>query len=75
MLTNFYHFFWFYFTQTPLFVAAKHGFLKCVRLLLGHKCDLFTHVRIEGRDVYAWDIALKHGNDDVVKYLNGCVGK
>ena len=60
--------------QTPLIIAAKNGHLKCVKVLLAHKCDLYSTVIRNGREMYSWDIASENNHAAVAKYLKGCVG-
>ena len=61
--------------QTPLTIAACNGHLHCIKLLLMSKCDLYCMVRMEGQEMYAWDLAARRGHTDVAQYLQGCVGE
>ena len=61
--------------QTPLTVAAGNGHLRCIKLLLMYKCDLYRTVSIDGQDVYAWDLATRNGHSGVARYLQGYVGE
>lgn len=60
--------------QTPLIIAAKNGHLKCVKVLLAHKCDLYSTVVRNSREMYSWDVAIENNHAAVSKYLKGCVG-
>ena len=62
--------------QTPLMIAAKHGHLECVKVLISYGADLkrsTPHRHLLSKSLGVLQLAEKGGHTQVASYIQQCL--